>query len=70
MLSAAIYAMKVADATNSTTPANAPALFYAGIIMGYAGVDQKDNVLECFQPDQAMADSLDEFIGYLKVKDF
>ena len=66
MLSAAMFAF---EAAMNGADINAPALFYAGVVKGYMGKDVKDQVLECFQPDQEVADNLDELVEDIKKED-
>lgn len=68
MLAAAAFAFY--EAENSTVPADAPAQFQAGVIMGYKNEDVRALMLECFKPDQAMADETDAFFAALKSRDF
>mmetsp|Transcript_7270 Transcript_7270/g.10221 ORF Transcript_7270/g.10221 Transcript_7270/m.10221 type:complete len:176 (+) Transcript_7270:44-571(+) len=68
MLAAAVFAIYEAE---NAVPATAPADFTAGVINGFnSDIDVHALMMECFTPDQEMADETDALIQALKDKKF
>ena len=66
MLTAAFYAMQVA---NEATDA-APALFQAGMYNGFTGKDLRAEWTACFTPDPELTDIIQQSIDAIKKKDY
>ena len=66
MLAAAAYALNMAE---NSVPASADAQFQAGLFMGFMDVDIRAQMVECFVPDQKLADDTDAFIAAIKERD-
>ena len=67
MLAVAAFAIQAAE---NSVPASADALLQAGLFYGFMGVDIRSQIIECFIPDQQLADDSDAFIAAVKAKDF
>ena len=67
MLAAFVFAQ---NAVANSAPATAPAEFQAGVFKAMFNVDIKDDLAECFTPDQELSDHIDTFIKDLAAKDY